>query len=548
MIATVRNMTQQTGPSLELRVLVLAPTGGDASVLGQVLHAAGVEAPACDTAAKLCRGIKDGAAAAILADEALTEEAERCLVSIFADQPEWSDFPLIIMTARREENGRAWSLLERLHGSVQPLLLERPVSRTTLLRAVRSVLQSRTRQYQIRDEITERKRLESELIRKVEELAESDRRKDEFLAVLGHELRNPLAAIVNGIEVLPRLGSLDQQAAAVCGLLGRQARQMTRLIDDLLDVSRISRGLIRLQLERIDLVDLIREVAEEHRTAADQSGCILDVHLPERLPTDGDRTRLRQVLGNLLHNGCKFTDPGGRITISAQEDAQRRFARIAVRDTGVGMSGESLARLFEPFNQVENSRERSRGGLGLGLALVKGLVELHGGTITAHSAGLGQGSEFNVDLPLAVGDIAVRNAAAVRPSSCPACRILLVEDSQPVAEVFSLLLRQIGHENVQLARSAAEALDRIPTFRPQIVFSDISMPGMSGYEFAQRVRQDPEWSHLILIALTGYGQPEDSERSRQAGFDYHVVKPADVEQLQHLFGAIADRGTRHSAE
>jgi signal transduction histidine kinase/ActR/RegA family two-component response regulator len=532
-------MLEHGGP--EHRVLVLAPTGRDVSLVCQVLHDAGVAATACETAAELCRRIGEGAAAAVVADEALTDEAARRLASVLAGEPEWSDFPLVVMTARREQNGRVWPLLEGLGSSAHPLLLERPVSTTTLIRAVRTVLQSRTRQYQIRDQIAERKRLEGELLQKVDALAESDRRKDEFLAVLGHELRNPLAAIVNGIQVLPMLGTLDGQAATVCDLLGRQARQMTHLVDDLLDISRVSRGSVRLHVGRVDLVPLLCEVAEEYRSAADESGCALEASLPESLPVEGDPTRLRQIFGNLVHNACKFTDRGGRITVTARGGAERRTATVAVRDTGIGMSAETRARLFVPFSQAESSLDRSRSGLGLGLALVEGLVRLHGGTVTAHSGGLGEGSEFVVDLPLAAGEAtgSTGAAATARAARRRAFRVLLVEDSQPVAEMLALTLRRMGHE-VALAPDAAAALERIPAWRPQVVFSDISMPGMSGYDLARRIRQEPEWGDMVLVAVTGYGQPDDRERALGAGFDHHLVKPADVERMEALFDAIAD--------
>jgi CheY-like chemotaxis protein len=325
-------------------------------------------------------------------------------------------------------------------------------------------------------------------------------------------------------------------------MLARQSKQMTHLIDDLLDISRISRGSVRLRIERIDLVDLIRQVADEHR-ATFEGGCTLELSLPESLPIDGDSTRLRQIFGNLAHNAYKFTNPGGQITIAAHVDRERQMAHVAIRDTGVGMNEEFLAQLFEPFRQDEASVNRSRGGLGLGLALVKGLVELHGGAVTAHSSGLGRGSEFTVSLPLAKGEDTLCNGsdAAARTSNRPTYRILLVEDSQPVAEIFSLILKQMGHQHVEIAPNAVEALDRIPVFRPQIVFSDISMPGMSGYELAQRIRQHPEWNHVVLVAVTGLGQPDDCQQARHAGFDYHLVKPADVVQIELLFDEIANQ-------
>ena len=547
MVTTAENMSRPATPTLEERALVLAPAGSDADVVCRVLREADVDAASCESTLDLCRRIAEGAAAAIIAEEALTPDSVQSLVALLAAQPDWSDFPLIVLTGRREENRQVWPLLDGLNGSAHPLLLERPLTTATLIRAVRTVLQSRRRQYQIRDEIIERNRLARQLQEKVEELAQSDRRKDEFLAVLGHELRNPLAAIVNGIEVLPRLGRLDPQSAGVCDLIGRQAKQMTHLVDDLLDISRVSSGTIRLRVERLDLAELIRQVAAEHRSAAEESGCVLDVELTESLPVDGDPTRLRQVIGNLVHNACKFTDPGGRITITGGRDSDRRVATITVRDTGIGISRASLPRLFQPFKQAEASLDRSRGGLGLGLALVRGLVELHAGSVTASSPGPGRGSEFTVHLPLAAGDAEAspESPSSARPLAPVTFRILLVEDSQPVAEIFSLILQQMGCD-VQVATDAVTALERIPIHRPQLILSDISMPGMNGYELAERIRREPDWNSMLLVAVTGFGQPEDRARAQQAGFDYHLVKPVDLQQLEQLFEAIASR-TEHPA-
>ena len=381
--------------------------------------------------------------------------------------------------------------------------------------------------------VTERVRLE-------EALKESDRRKDEFLALLGHELRNPLAAVVNGIHVLNTIGAQDEQTRRVRQVVERQAQHMTHLIDDLLDVTRISRGKIALRRERLDLGELISKTAEDQQASFAENGCELSVQVPEGpLWVEGDPTRLAQVVGNLLQNACKFTDSGGRVVLTAGpvEDGQ---VRVSVRDNGVGMDRALIERLFVPFSQADSSLDRSRGGLGLGLSLVKGLVELHGGTISASSAGPAQGSEFTFRLPRAGEGIASAPEQSYRRTDEEHVlfRILVVEDSAPVAEVFSILLRDMGHE-VEIVPSGQAALERLEEFQPDVLFSDISMPRMSGYELAERIRSRPEFSDVVLVAMTGYGQSEDRERALRAGFDHHLVKPAEPEQLRRLFKSIS---------
>ncbi|HUG93898.1 MAG TPA: ATP-binding protein [Planctomycetaceae bacterium] len=384
-------------------------------------------------------------------------------------------------------------------------------------------------------DITDRKRAE-------QALREADRSKDDFLALLGHELRNPLAAIVNGVSMLRRMPAGDDRQQRIHELLDRQARHMQRLVDDLLDLSRISRGKIALRPERLDLADLVARVAEDHRPAAEESGHSLEVdRTPEPLWVQGDATRLAQIVGNLLHNAFKFSDGGGRITLSARADLVSGSAAVSVRDTGIGMCAVTLGRLFEPFSQSDGALDRSHGGLGLGLALVKGLAELHGGSVTAHSAGSGQGSEFTVRLPLASS--ATAESADAVTSGRPAgrsYRTLLVEDSQPVAEIFAMLLRELGHD-VDVVGSGAAALERIPDLEPEVVFSDISMPGMSGYELARRIREQAHGEDVFLVAMTGFGQPEDRQRALDAGFDEHVIKPAELDRLEGVFAAISRR-------
>jgi PAS domain S-box-containing protein len=375
-----------------------------------------------------------------------------------------------------------------------------------------------------------------------EALLEADRRKSEFLALLGHELRNPLAAVVNGIRVLNAGDVLDPQTRQVCELIERQARHMTRLLDDLLDVTRISRGKIVLRKQRLELVELIENTAADQRASVRQAGRALAVDLPSRpIWVEGDPTRLAQVLDNLLHNAIKFTDSGGRITVEAWSDP--RHAHLVVRDNGIGIGRETLPKLFEPFSQEESSLGRNGGGLGLGLALVKGLVELHGGAISAHSDGPGRGSEFRVRLPLAVeqAPAPADEAEASRPSAHSAgYRVLVVEDSPPIAKIFAMLLRQMGHE-ARIADSGAAALEQIAAWRPEIVFSDISMPGMSGYELARQIRQHAGGGDILLVAMTGHGQAEDRQRALDAGFDEHLVKPAEMDRLEAIFQRAAQR-------
>jgi CheY-like chemotaxis protein/two-component sensor histidine kinase len=317
---------------------------------------------------------------------------------------------------------------------------------------------------------------------------------------------------------------------------------MTRLLDDLLDVTRISRGKIVLRKRRLDLVELIENATADQRASVRQAGLALAVNLPSQpIWVEGDSTRLAQVLANLLHNSTKFTDPDGQITVEAWSDP--RHAHLVVRDNGIGISRETLPKLFEPFSQEESSLGRNGGGLGLGLALVKGLVELHGGAISAHSDGPGRGSEFRVRLPLAVeqAQAPAGESAASRPSARPAgYRVLIVEDSPPIAKIFAMLLQQMGHD-ARIADGGAAALEQIAAWRPDIVFSDISMPGMSGYELARQIRQHAGGDDILLVAMTGHGQAEDRQRALDAGFDEHLIKPAEMDRLEAIFQRAAQR-------
>jgi PAS domain S-box-containing protein len=362
-----------------------------------------------------------------------------------------------------------------------------------------------------------------------EDLRQADRRKDEFLAMLAHELRNPLAPIRNAAEVLRRIGPDDHlHLRQARGMIDRQVAHMARLVDDLLDVSRISRGKILLRSQRLDLVLLVHATVEDHRSLLEGGGLSLVEELPDRpVWIVGDPTRLSQVLGNFLQNCHKFTNPGGRVTVHLRCEPEEGRAVLTVEDTGIGMEPDILSHLFEPFSQADRSLDRSRGGLGLGLALVKGLVDLHGGIVEASSGGKGHGSTFTVRLPLSRE---AEDAAEPAPAASPGAkslRILVVEDNRDSAESLGMLLELCGHR-VELAFTGQEGLDAARRFRPDVAVCDIGLPGgMDGYALARALRNSEEAAHARLIALSGYGQEEDKRRAREAGFDEHLTKPVD---------------------
>ncbi len=365
-------------------------------------------------------------------------------------------------------------------------------------------------------------------------LREADRRKDEFLAMLAHELRNPLAPIRNAAMVIARSSTTDPRTTWAVNVIGRQTELLAKLLDDLLDVARIARGKVVLEKAPVELAVLVQRAVEICQPLIDLRGHRLSVTGPEApLVVEGDLTRLTQVLANLLTNSAKYMDEGGQIWLDISR--QGESAVIQVRDAGMGMAAEVVAHVFEPFTQADSSLERSRGGLGLGLTLVKQLVDLHGGSVEARSAGLGQGSEFTVRLPLLqVAAPAVPKAPSdEQPVSNASCRVLVVDDNRDAAETLAMLLRSVGHE-VTLAFDGNEALVAAERSHPQVVVLDVGLPGLDGYEVARRLRGASATAHVKLIALTGYGQPEDVARAHAAGFDHHFVKPVDPAALLGL--------------
>jgi len=378
-----------------------------------------------------------------------------------------------------------------------------------------------------------RRGAEAQLQRLNAQLSKADRRKDEFLATLSHELRNPLAPMRSALDVLHlKFGQGADQR--LLHAFDRQLRHLTRLVDDLMEVSRITQGCMQLRRAPVELGALVRGAAHDLAATMDAAHHVLRLSLPEApLFVDGDATRLSQVVINLLTNAAKYTPDGGRIDLHlAGEDGA---AVIRVRDTGIGIPESALATIFDMFSQLEPALERSRGGLGIGLALVRGIVELHGGTIHADSAGPGRGSEFSVRLPLAAGQ-AQRAPEEVTDARPAQVRILIVDDNRDAADMLTTALELFGCE-ARMAHTAAEALALAPVFRPAVALLDIGLPDMNGYELARRLRLEPACSGMQLIATTGWGQDKDRERAFEAGFDHHLTKPIDLGLLRQILPA-----------
>ena len=369
-------------------------------------------------------------------------------------------------------------------------------------------------------------------------LKESDRRKNEFLAMLAHELRSPLAPIRNALHIMRLAGANGEAVASETEMMERQVGQMVRLVDDLLDVSRISRGKIELRKDRVELASAVNHAVEAARTLVQCMEHDLTVTLPP-LPIylNADPTRLAQVLGNLLSNACKFTDKGGRISLTVEREGKQ--AVIQVRDNGIGIAADQLPRIFDMFMQVDTSLERSVSGLGIGLTLAKNLVEMHDGTLEVHSAGAGQGSEFVVRLPIMVETPNPRPEPTVsEPTTTTARRILVVDDNRVSADSLARLLKLTGNET-HTAYDGLEAVQAAATLRPDVVLLDIGLPKLNGYEVARRIREQPWGKTMVMVALTGWGQEEDRRKSSESGFNGHMVKPIDHAELMKLLASLS---------
>ena len=511
-------MSGDRSAELERRLLVLAPIGKDAALVESMLRKDAVTCLACHDLDCVGRELERGAAALLLAEEALPRDGR--LAELVQRQPPWSDLPVLVLTRPGADSAEVARALRTL-GNVT--LLERPVRVTALASAVHSALRARERQYQTRAHPQERE--------------QADRRKDEFLATLAHELRNPLAPIRNSLSLL-RLSGASEPPRQVWEMMDRQVGHMVRLVDDLMEVSRITRGKIELRKSVLDLAEVIAAAVETSRPLIESAHHQLNITLPpERLYVDADSVRLAQVFSNLLNNAVRYTDPGGRIGIAAQRDDGH--AVVSVSDTGIGIAPEALPQVFDMFVQGHARDSRAQSGLGIGLTLVRSLVAMHGGSVRARSAGPGRGSEFVVRLPLARPD-APRVSASTRdaPARLPGVpRVMVVDDNRDAADSLAAVLKMLGAE-VRVTHDGQAALDALDGFRPAAVFLDLGMPGMDGYQTARQMRLRKDGSDLKIIALTGWGQSSDRRQTEAAGFNQHLVKPADVTTLQAVLASL----------
>ena len=494
--------------------MVYTPTGKDGMLIAKLLERANIECQVCRAAGEMIGELERGAGCILIADDALTTDFMKAITPFLKEQPTWSDLPILVLSKRGLDSSEMRSIYLDL-GNVT--LLERPVQSVTLVMAVISALRGRSRQYEMR---------------------EIDRRKDEFLAMLAHELRNPLAPIGAASDLL-RVAHLDpvriQQTSEI---IARQVKHMTSLIDDLLDASRVSRGLVKLERSQVDARQLVSSAVEQVRPLIDARRHRLTVQTPpEAAMIHGDQKRLIQVISNLLNNATKYSPEGSNITLSLELEPDKVIIRVV--DDGIGMAQATIDHVFEMFTQAERTSDRSQGGLGIGLALVKSLVEQHDGTVFASSIGIGEGSQFTVCLPRLTRQKAQEAPGKMVSTPAPATglRMLVVDDNIDAAHMLSLLLDAMGHETV-VEHTAKSALERARKERPEVCLLDIGLPDLDGNALAKQLRAQPETAHSILIAITGYGQEQDRKRTTESGFDHHLVKPVNMEDLLRIMSQL----------
>lgn len=511
------------------RVLVLAPTARDALATRSLFAGLPVEIATCSSVPELCGEAREGAGVLVLTDDALTPDGMAGLADLLSDQPPWSDLPVLVLVRRGMDAHRTILTLEKL-GNVT--LLDRPVPAALLVSAVRTALRARERQYQLRAHLAEQERIR-------EALRQADRMKDEFLAMLAHELRNPLAAIVNAATVLGSVCDLPEVARQQA-VIDRQSRHTARLLDDLLDVSRITQGRIELRCRPLELVRAVRLAAASVQPRIEERGHRFSLELPsDPVWVDGDPARVEQILTNLLTNAVKYTPHGGVIRMSLETTGETAVLRV--RDNGIGISPDLLPRIFDLFTQAQRSLDRSEGGVGIGLTMVKRLVEMHGGTVEARSDGPDLGSEFIVRLPVVMPAAAPGAEIAPTPSGAPERaaprKVLVVEDNPDAAATLADLLELWGHEP-HVVHRGEDALEQVEALSPDLLLIDVGLPGIDGFEVARRLRASGAAGPARLIAVTGYGQQDDRRRSEEAGFDLHLTKPVDPEALRTLLSRL----------
>ncbi len=513
----------------ELRVVVVAPTGRDAVLTHAILQDAGIESITCDDVLSACAALTEGAAALLMAEEAVVAASTSELGAWLSHQPPWSDLPILVL-ARSGADSAAVARAMDLLGNVT--VLERPIRIASLVSAVRTANRARLRQYQIREHLAERERAERAL-------READVRKNEFLAVLAHELRNPLAPIRNALHVLRNLDDEPEEAGKLAAIMDRQVAHLVRLVDDLLEISRITRDRLELRREHVTLRSVLNNAVDASRSHIEARQHRLDVQLPkDPITLNADPVRLSQVFTNLLNNAAKYTAPGGCIWLSAERAGDQ--IEVCVRDDGFGIPADRTAQIFDLFVQLDRKEESVQSGLGVGLTLVKRLVEMHDGSVEVRSGGLGHGAEFRVTLPCASEtELAPPTAVEEHQPAPPPRSVLVVDDNVDAADTLALVL-ELGGARVRVAYSGPDALRAFDEETISVAFVDIGMPGMDGYEVARRVRKREALRDVTLVALTGWGQQDDIMSARAAGFDHHLLKPADLAELRNLLTNVAD--------
>lgn len=522
---------------MEERILIVAPRGRDAEVISHVLSREALECAVCLDVEEFLAKLAEGAACAVIADEALDAHALRMLDEWLNGQPPWSDFPFMLLVGNGKK-GISTDEGQRLETMANVMLIERPVSGEALVSAARSALRARRRQYQARAMIAGRAEANVRLMN-------ASRQKDEFLAMLAHELRNPLAPIRNAAEAIRMVDSaLPVRVRWAREIIERQSRHLASLLEDLLDVSRITTGKVTLKRSTIELRTILDAAVDVAKLALDARQHTLTLHYPDNpVFLEADPTRLAQVFGNLLDNAAKYTPDGGKIEIRVSADSDT--VTVIVEDNGAGIEEDELKEVFELFSQSNRALDRAQGGLGIGLSVVRSLVKMHGGNVQAQSKGLGHGVQMVVVLPVA--DVPAQPnvpVARVEPVSERDLDVFVVDDNVDAAASLAIILEMSGHR-VRVAHDGPRALEACMTHRPDVVLLDIGLPGMDGYQVALRLREMPGMLNSTLIAVTGYGQPEDVARSRHAGFDHHVVKPVEPDTLSQLFDKVRPARAAH---
>jgi len=506
-------VTENRTSSPERRILLKTVTARDAAITQSLLQRADIASHPCKNADEMVAELDRGAGALLIAEESLTDPGMTGVADYLQRQPPWSDLPMLIIAGSGLVSN---AVLEAMDMPANITVIERPLRVVALISAARSALRARSRQYELRDMF--------------EGLRQADQRKTEFIATLAHELRNPLAPLSTALSILSLKPHDADQARPHYEMMRRQVNHMVRLIDDLMEVSRITRGKIELKMENVALERVLREAAELSRPALESSSHRFKLHLPEHaFLVRGDAVRLTQVFSNLLNNAAKYTPAGGKVDVYLERAGER--AQVRVCDNGVGIPADMLAAIFDMFVQVSNTSRAGQGGLGIGLTLVKSLIELHGGTVRASSAGAGCGTEILIELPLVA--VAARTGEASPGVVAPAQlaeQIMIVDDNCDAADSLAVLLGACGAQTM-VAYNGSTALDMLRATVPSIAILDIGMPGMDGYELARRMRSDPRHSNMMLVALTGWGQPDDRTRIAAAGFHHHFLKPLDPEAL-----------------